>query len=229
MQTMTSLAPFVPLGQTLLWTFLIVGLVIWFNLPLRKVLDAIQRRIDAGSAVKAGWFELSELKPLSPEQQREKTKQEVADVIENRGSSLTPALPGENVAAMYLQSEDLALRAVQTEFDVPVVRQVEGAGAAKFDAAFVKDGRLHVVEVKTYTKQLGFERLRVSIARIAEATKATGGPRSRLIVAIVHTGPEGESEIKAKVREVLANLALEIDVRVYSLAYLKQEFGSGDA
>ena len=229
MDLLNALAPFVPLAQTVLWTLLIIGLIVWFNIPIRQIFQAIQRRVEAGNAVKAGWFELSELKPLSLEQQRQKTKDEVADVISDPQSPPSSAAGSVNRAAIYFQSEDLALRAIQTEFDTPVVRQVEGAGRAEFDAAFVKDGRLHVVEVNTYAKHIGFERLRSSIARIAEATKRTGGPRSRLIVAVVYDGPENGSEVKAKVREALTSLALEIDVRVYSLTYLKKEFGSSDA
>ena len=229
MELLNALAPFASLGQTLVWASLIVGLVAWFNLPIRRVLDAIQRRVDAGSAVKAGWFELSELKPLSPEQQREKTKEEIANAIAHREAPLAPGVTSESLAATYLQSEDLALRAIQTEFGVPIVRQVAGTHGARFDAAFVKDGYLHVVEVKTYTKQVGFERLRSSIARIADATKDMGGPRARLIVAVVYSGPETGSEVKAKVLEALSHLPLEIDVRVYTLAYLRQEFASSGA
>ena len=186
MVLLNALAPFVPLAQTALWALLIIGLIVWFNKPIQKILQAFQRRVEAGNAVKAGWFELSELKPLSPEQQRQKTKDEVVDVISDPQSLLLSAGESENRTAIYLQYEDLALRAIQTEFDTPVVRQVGGAERAKFDAAFVKDGRLHVVEVKTYAKHIGFERLRSSVTKIAEATKRTGGPRSRLIVAVVY-------------------------------------------
>lgn len=229
MELLVAFAPFVPLGQTILWTLLIVGLVLWFNIPLRQILDAIRKRVEAGNGVKAGWFELSELKPLSPEQQRQKTKEEVADAT-LAGKLIDSKTPGQNdFTAVHLQSEDLALRAIQTEFDAPLVRQIEGSGGANFDAAFYKHNRLHVVEVKTYNRQVGFERLRSSIAKIASATVAMGGTKARLIVAVVYSGTESPSEVKAKVREALANLALEIDVRVYSLEYLKSEFGSSDA
>lgn len=229
MELLVVLAPFVPLGQTILWTLLIVGLILWFNLPIRQILLAIRRRVEAGNAIKAGWFELSELKPLSPERQRQKTKEDVADAT--LGSKLTEVIqPGQtDMTAVYLQSEDLALRAIQTEFDAPLVRQIEGSGGTSFDAAFYKHNRLHVVEVKAYNKQVGFERLRSSVARIAAATLVMGGPRARLIVAVVYSGTESASEVKAKIRKALTSLPLEIDVRVYSLEYLKSEFGSSDA
>lgn len=50
----------VPLFQTLAWIGLIVFGVWRFNDPLRRLADALRRRILAGSAVKAGFFELGE-------------------------------------------------------------------------------------------------------------------------------------------------------------------------
>lgn len=228
MEMLKALAPFAALGQTLVWVLLIVGLVMWLNGPIKKILEVIYTRVDAGNAIKVGWFELAELKTLSREQQRIKAQEEIAILGEQRDTLQCSETKGKSIASIYFESEDLALRAVQTEYGVPLVRQVEGVRGAQFDAAFVKDGCLHVVEVKSFNKSFGLERLRSSIGRIADATRQMGGPKAHLIVAIVYTGTENQSEVKTKIGEVLMNLSLEVDIRVYSLENLRKEFGSRD-
>ena len=147
MPTLLDLAPFVPLATTFLWVLLIVGLVAWFNKPLRAILEAVHRRIETGSTVKAGWFELTDqLRPQSPEQQRERAKIEIAEVEQQEvAGSIGNQTSRADAVNLYLQAEDLALRAVQAEYEIPLSRNLTTSGGAQFDAAFVKDGRLHVV------------------------------------------------------------------------------------
>jgi len=49
-----------PLIQTLLWVSL-VGAIVWrFHRSIEEILSALHKRIDGGSNVKAGWFELTD-------------------------------------------------------------------------------------------------------------------------------------------------------------------------
>lgn len=54
------MSSWVPLFQTLAWIGLIIFGVWYFNDPLRRLADALRKRILAGSSVKAGFFELGE-------------------------------------------------------------------------------------------------------------------------------------------------------------------------
>ncbi|MCZ8033118.1 MAG: hypothetical protein O9339_20670 [Rubrivivax sp.] len=234
MTVLSDLAPFVPLAGTFLWVILIVGLVAWFNTPLRAILGAVHRRIEAGSTVKAGWFELSDqLRPQSQEQQRERAKIEIAEVVNQQSASATEADPAARAeaASLYLQAEDLALRAVQAEFEIPLNRQVTTSGGAEFDAAFVKDRNLHVVEVKTYLGSVSTEKLRLSLARVATAAKQMGGPQTRLIVAVVLKRSDDMKANRERIELALRELPLESTLRVYSLPELRSMFlaSSGDA
>ena len=234
MKMLSELAPFVPLAGTLLWVFLIVGLVAWFNKPLRAILEAVQRRIEAGSTVKAGWFELSDqLRPQSPEQQRERARVEIAEVVHQQSPGTTEATSTTRAeaASLYLQAEDLALRAVQAEFEIPLNRQVTTPGGAEFDAAFVKDRTLHVVEVKSYLGSVSTEKLRTSLARVAASAKQMGGPHTRLVVAIVLKRSDDMRASRERIEEALRDLPLETTLRVYSLPELRSMFGAsgGDA
>jgi hypothetical protein len=51
----------IPLLQTLCWIALIVWLVCHFNREVGAILASVQKRIDRGSSIKAGPFELGEL------------------------------------------------------------------------------------------------------------------------------------------------------------------------
>ena len=60
MDLLTALGPFVPLFQTGLWVVLTGGALLWVRPQLRSVVDALTRRIEAGSAFKAGPLEVGE-------------------------------------------------------------------------------------------------------------------------------------------------------------------------
>lgn len=55
-----ALSPYVPLWQTLTWVVLIVVLVFVFRRRLGQLVDAVRARIEKGSSVKAGPFELGD-------------------------------------------------------------------------------------------------------------------------------------------------------------------------
>ena len=60
MELLNVLGPFVPLFQTGLWFVLAGGAFLWLRPQLRSVVDALTRRIEAGSAFKAGPLEVGE-------------------------------------------------------------------------------------------------------------------------------------------------------------------------
>ncbi len=231
MTTLTAFAPFAPVVGTLLWVLLIVGLVGWFRKPLAAILAAIQKRIESGSTVKAGWFELSEhVRAQSPSEQRQRMETEIAEVTAQlsaeRVQSFEDARP--DAATLYLQAEDLALRAVQAEYGVPMTRQVAmNAGRmVEFDGAFVKDRQLHVVEVKTYVNAKSLDGIRRSLERVASAAKEMGGPKTRLIAAIVLRRAIDVTEVRLRMSEVLRDLPVPTDLRVYSLSELRTLLGA---
>ncbi len=229
MQLLSALAPFAPLTQTLAWITLIVALLVWFRRPIDNILESIQRRVEAGNAIRVGPLEMPELRPMSPEQQRKKTTEELEDVRASVALAPSPNAVDANMVANYLQAEDLALRAVQAEFDTPVMRQVQGPNGALFDAAFVKHGRLHVVEVKVYDQSVDLERLRASVAKLASVTVQMSGDQARLLVVTVYGGRDNASDVKARIRETLSRLALAVDVRVYTRSALQEQFGARES
>ena len=150
-----------PLFQTLLWVILAAGIVIRFHHQIQGLLSALQRRIEAGSALEAGPFKLgSDVKPTPPAMQRERSEAELAQIVLEQlsepaavGVTAAPApMAPTNLRSRFFQAEELALRAVQTEFNAPINRQVSIGPGLQADGAFVQNDELHLVEVKFIDK-----------------------------------------------------------------------------
>ncbi|MRR17463.1 MAG: hypothetical protein EG826_13500, partial [Deltaproteobacteria bacterium] len=141
-----------PLIQTILWVALIGGIVWRYHKQIHALLESIQKRIDSGSGIKAGPFEIAAmLQPQNPEQQREKITQEISEAakVEPTPSSTPVKLePQYDLRTRYLQAEDLALRAIQAAYNIPISRQLQVGRDMQFDGFFAKDGTAHIVEVK---------------------------------------------------------------------------------
>src|SRR6266516_3225790 len=82
----------IPFFQTLLWILFIVGVLWKFNTQAIALLDAIKTRIEKGSSVKAGLFELGQdLKPQEPEQQKKRLDDEVRQAQQEDSESSSHA------------------------------------------------------------------------------------------------------------------------------------------
>jgi len=233
LKELVALAPFVPLLQTLVWAVLIVGFIILFRAPINAVLGAIKSRIEAGGSVKAGWFELSELKPQPPEQQRLKAEQEIAETNSASPSSAPPldAKSRTLIASQSLMAEDLALRALQSDLGVPINRQIAAGPDAGFDAAFARDGVLNVIEVKFFPGSVTPVKLRSSLENIQRALDRVHWRNVRTILVLVYKRHEDIAANEERVRDALDGLEMSVEVRTFALQELKTRFGvdGGDA
>ncbi len=192
---------------------------------------ALQKRIESGSNLKAGPFELTDqLKPQDPSKQKEKTAIEVQEALEQPSSDKVTTLPQpteRNVADVqerYFQVEDLVLRAIQTEYGTTVSRQVTGGADMGFDGTFVINGRLNIVEVK-YLKNLGnISRFRNTLERLSNAIARYGWHNVQIILAIVFEKAEDIGKANEQLAELAQRLTLPVVVRCYSLNELLLKF-----
>lgn len=148
-----------PLLQTVLWVGLIVGLAWRYHQHSQGILSAVQKRIETGSGVKAGWLEIqAPVLPQDAQQQVARIDQEVAEIVGEESAAIAPitSTADENskrsIKSRYLTAEDLAFREIQSEFGVPVSRQVR-IGPNRLDGFFTSAGSGYAVEVK-YVKNL---------------------------------------------------------------------------
>jgi len=220
-----------PLIQTVLWVGLIAGVVWRFNKPINDLLIALHKRIDAGSTIKAGPFELSDqLKPQDPGKQKEKIESELRELLQIETTAApTPFSPDRRAAtvqAHYFQAEDLVLRALQAEYGSTISRQVTAGADMGFDGVFVSKGRLHIVEVKYFVGSgAQLDRLRMSVDRIASSLKRYGWRNVQIILAVVFENPDDLVKRSERLKEIAAASTVPVEIRCYSMAELQQKFG----
>jgi hypothetical protein len=217
-----------PLLQTLLWVALIGGIVLRFHKPLFDLLVTLQKRIESGSTVRAGPFEISDqLKPQDPVAQAEKAQEEVYEVLQlESGAESTPvAAEVASVQTAHFQAEDLALRALQAEYGVAISRQVTAGADQGFDAAFVRKGRFHVVEVKYFRNQARLPVVRQAIDNLSHAITRYGWRNVHIVLAVVFENHPDISRAKARIQEIAAQSEVPVEVWCYSLDELRRRFG----
>lgn len=222
-----------PLVQTVLWVCLIAGIVWRFHTPIYGLLVALQKRIEAGSSIKAGPFEISEqLKPQDPNAQKEKATAEAQDALDAQSQTVPAAKslvgPLRQIRARYFQVEDLALRAIQTEYGSPIKRQVTAGRDSGFDGVFIADGRTNVVEVKYIPTQGQNQKLKPTVQHLTNTIQQYGWPNAQIILALVY---EREADVK-NAREMLsvafAQNAVPVVVRIFTMPQLNAQFGVGE-
>ena len=224
-----------PLLQTLLWVVLVAGIVIRFHKPIHGLLSALQRRIEAGSTIEAGPFKLgSDVKPTPPAQQRAKSEAELAQIVNEQlvepvapGTQSLPAL-GERTKLRnrFFQAEELAMRAIQTEFNAPINRQVSIGPGLEADGAFVQNDELHLVEVKFIVRP---KNARSTIERtLAHYQSGFGVKRRRTVVIVLALVFEYESDVTSSTlefQEIANSSELRVEVRGFSLKQLQATYG----
>jgi hypothetical protein len=222
-----------PLIQTVLWVALIAGIVWRFHAPIYGLLVALQKRIEAGSNVKAGPFEISDqLKPQDPNAQKEKATAEAQDALDAQSQAVPVAKslvgPLTQIRARYFQAEDLALRAIQTEYGSPIKRQVTAGRDSGFDGVFITDGRTNVIEVKYITNQGQNQKLKQTIQRLTSTIQQYGWPNAQIILALVYEREEDVKHARELFSVAFAQNEVPVVVRVFTMPQLNAQFGVGE-
>lgn len=227
-----------PLLQALLWVLLVGGVVARFNKPIESLLTAIGDRIKSGSDLKigVGGFQLS---ASSSAQQAAKANEEAAEAREalvsvpaaeeSTSSSSPPTTSLESVfRTRYFLAEDLAMRAIQSEYAVPINRQVTGGNDHGFDGAFVKDGSLTIVEVKYSSMRFALQTARVSLRKIEQVLHRYHWQKVKIVFVVVIDDPNEVQEVTQSLSPVPNDVNVPVDIRVYALPDLQAKFGLSD-
>lgn len=224
-----------PLVQTILWVSLVAGIVIRFHRPIHGILNALRRRIEAGSAIEAGPIKLgAEVKPANLAQQRERSDAEINQIIRDqlgRSTSdeiLDPEVRIEqrNLRSQLFQAEELALRAIQAEYNSPINRQVTIGPNIKADGAFIYLDELHLVEVKLIINP---ENATNTVARTLENYNRSFGPTRKksvvIVLVLVYESRENIKQFNAKFLELAGKSDLRVKIFGYSLSELQAIYG----
>lgn len=222
-----------PLIQTILWVSLIAGIVWRFNVPIHGLLTALQKRVESGSNIKAGPFEISQqVQPQGVEQQIRRTKDEIAELVEAQSVDTPeqPQLKPSEVKSRFLVAEDLALRAVQVEYQKSISRQVELGGDLAVDGVFTVDGQLNIVEVKHFIRgRRALPTARKTLESFQVFFQMYRWRNTKLILAVVLHSDSEVDEAQRQLSALAADFDFPIDVRCYGINELKSRFGLNDA
>jgi len=213
----------IPLIQTLLWVGLI-GSIIWrFNQPIYELLVALRKRIETGSDLKVGPFEITQ-QLTSQDITTQKTKANTELVELSRTATSTLAKPS-NLQARYYQAEDLALRAIQADYGIPISRQVTGGTDTGFDGAFSINGQLHIVEVKYTYHKISVQTIRDIINGIITSLEHYQWHNVRIILALILEDHENLIVSEQLLKEIAESYQFKIDIRNYVFSELQEQFG----
>ena len=222
-----------PLIQTVLWVGLIGGIVWRYHKKIHSLLEAIQKRIESGSGIKAGPFEIAAgLQPQNPEQQKKNITQEISEATEGEPSEAMPIVspsayaPRDDLRTSYLQAEDLALRAIQAEYNIPISRQLQAGRDMQFDGFFAKGGTAHIVEVKYSRRPYPTRQIQQIVEKIFAGIGRYGWRNVKVIIAIVY----GDSSIdlnqeKGRLLKAVEDYEGAMEIRCFSFEQLAQQFG----
>ncbi|MBT9458103.1 MAG: hypothetical protein IV097_15910 [Burkholderiaceae bacterium] len=217
-----------PLIQTILWVCLIGGIVWRFNKPIHGLLTAIQKRVESGSNVKAGPFELNEqVRPQAIDQQVQRTEREVSELVQAQSeNSVHPIASRSEVKSRFLEAEDLALRAIQVHYGKPVSRQVTFGPDVGADGAFTANGELNIVEVKYVVRDKNAsESVRRTLRTFEGLFVKYGWKRARVVLAVVVELPSDLDGTKHDLEAVATDFFFPIAVHCFSLQELRSRFG----
>ena len=199
----------------------VVALAVFFSVSARE-----RRRLLGRTA--AGWIEW---KSASHELQRQNLNvaaKELARILEKDHDS------GTEIHTALIVAEDLALRHIQQEEGVPVLRHTSVAGIP-FDAMFVKDDALVCADVTfLVSPQLRQERVAAMLNKIAAVKRSVDAMNVGLTVRLmlVVTTQMTDDEVK-ELRESLGtgrfeSTTTDIDIRFLDFDELQRTYVSYD-
>jgi hypothetical protein len=174
---------------------------------------------------------------LTPSEQKERLDQEIRELesagpaiehhgiiaVEMEGTGLVKDL---SVRQAWILAEDLVFRELESEFGVPIQRQVAVAGDYGVDGVFLDRGRLKVVEIK-FTHHQRLARL---VRKAAEqfsrfADKVQPAPSFILAIVVEALPHEQLKHERARCLEQLKSMPFPIDLRIYDFGELKEKYG----
>lgn len=145
---------------------------------------------------------------------------------ENSSSFLM--LGAQRYIGSHLLAEDLALRALQAEYNVNFMRNVSGGPGLEFDAVFTFDETIYVVDVKYLQTAIDARQVKrfvdASFRLRAEKAKNKWRKVRMLLVFVIDDGVPLDS-VDEKLSTLLSRSAIDITTRVFSLAELRHRFG----
>lgn len=199
-------------------------MVLKFESAITELFNTLRKRIESGSEVKVGPFELGQLNPQNPSQQAAKTESEIKENLKSDETVLGSGIKN-TLRTNYLIAEELAIRAIETEFNQSARRQVAFGDRDGFDGIFALEGQAQIIEVKYFTNAVSAQRVRDSISRIKNLYESYGWRNVRIIFVLVAENEKYFTKVSEKLADIAEDMEAEVIFRSYTLTSLREKFG----
>lgn len=201
-------------GLFVLFLLSIVGLMffLWTNLNQWK-------RITVGEGNKNLTWDIE-----LPESQRLKLNGEVihlAKILEIPQEQLSDLL------SAYIVAEDLALRQIQQEARMPVLRHVQ-VGNVPFDGVLVKQDVITCIEVTfLVTPNVGQEKINLILNKMSSTQKAfkqlkIGAKMRLLFVLVTQLDQSAEAQLRSSLVKKFGSTPVDVDIRLLDFESLQK-------
>ncbi len=201
-------------GLSGLFLLSIAGLVffLWTNLNQWK-------RLTVGESNKNLTWEIE-----LPESQRQKLNHEVinlAKILDISQEQLSDLL------SAYIVAEDLALRQIQQEARLPVLRHVQ-IGNVPFDGVLVKQDVVTCIEVSfLVTPSIAQEKINLFMDKMASTEKAfkklnVGAKMRLLLVLVTQLDQAGEAQLRSSLVKKFGSTPVDVDIRLLDFESLQK-------
>ena len=159
-----------------------------------------------------------------PESQRQKLNHEVialAKILDISQEQLSDLL------SAYIVAEDLALRQIQQEARIPVMRHVQ-IGNVPFDGVLVKQDVVTCIEVTfLVTPNISQEKINQILNKRASTRKAfsrlnTSAKMRLLLVLVTQLDPQAEAQLRSSLVKKFGQTPVDVDIRLLDFEGLQK-------
>lgn len=201
-------------GKWLLLALLMISLTLVSIFSVKSILQSRkteEKRLDWETAL--------------PEIQRQNLNIEVLEL-----SKILKVEPSQisDLQSAYIVAEDLALRQIQQEENVPLIRHVM-LGKAPFEAVLIKNDVINCIEVAfLVAPDMRQERVDAMMRKIALVKKTFGEMRIRMkvrlmLVLVTQLTSEGEDQLRSMLNSKrFAETPVDIDIRLLDFESLQR-------
>jgi len=178
-----------------------------------------RKRLAAGEDTKRLLWEID-----LPESQRQKLNHEVialAKILDISQEQLSDLL------SAYIVAEDLALRQIQQEARMPVMRHVQ-IGGVPFDGVLVKNEIITCIEVTfLVTPNISQEKINQILNKMASTKKAfsglnVGSKMRLLLVLVTQLDQTAEAQLRSSLVKKFGQTTVDVDIRLLDFESLQK-------
>jgi hypothetical protein len=220
------------LGQNI-WPLLVLFFLVIYRKEIGRLID----RTNSVSWDKNKLMIDTQIRSQTREAESAKVEQDVQESIDAEGETAPdqinehapipsePPLPLRNTTrSKYLEAEDLALRALQSEYGVPIRRQVTAGADSGFDGYFVANGQSYIVEVKYYKTTFLADKLAASLTSIANAILRYEWRNVQIVLVAVFEELDDPVRKTRALQSATASIGIPVAIRCYSMKYLRGRY-----